>query len=664
MLALTLRQKLLALALVGAGSTMAVGLVGHSGLTDTLALLHTTTAANVVQRHTLTADMMHDAVRGDVVGMLVAHANGDSAGVATLREDLAEDGPKLLAELDTVARTAGFEDVRAATRAAQPDAMRYVAQADSMASALGADTAATRVRFAAFQASFATLERSLGALGTLAEQRLQARVTADARTAEATRHWVLVIAGVVVALVMGIALALAASIRRPIAQMAAVARRVALGDVTADVTHHGRDEIGALADAFRALMGYLREASDAAAHVARGDLSVRMTARSEADRLAASLNGAVDALHGLLGETRTLIDGARAGDLSVRGESARFDGVYRELVAGINDTVGAVAAPTRETIAVLQRVAECDLTARLDGDYTGDFATLRTALHGALDQLGTALDGVRTTAGQVAVASAQIAGGSQALASGASEQAASLEEVTARLLELRRSADVNAEQATAASAVAADTRTSAAASVSAMTGLTDAMALIGASARETATVLRTIDEIAFQTNLLALNAAVEAARAGDAGRGFAVVAEEVRALALRSAEAARRTGDLVAQNEARVHLGTQASDEVVGHLRSIDGCAARLAIVLDAVTEASTRQQGDVMDIGAAVEQLNGATQQTAATAEQSAAAAEELDAQARVLRDAVDAFVLDAAAPSDAPRSTPRFDTRLLAAR
>jgi len=181
--------------------------------------------------------------------------------------------------------------------------------------------------------------------------------------------------------------------------------------------------------------------------------------------------------------------------------------------------------------------------------------------------------------------------------------------------------------------------------------------------------VKTIDEIAFQTNLLALNAAVEAARAGDAGRGFAVVAEEVRALALRSADAAKRTGDLLALNEERVHRGARASEEVVGLLTAIDGRAERLAVVLAAVTEASARQQGDVTDIGAAVEQLNGATQQTAATAEQSAAAAEELDAQARLLRDAVDAFTLDAAPAHATPshpasHRAPRFDARLLAAR
>jgi methyl-accepting chemotaxis protein len=127
----------------------------------------------------------------------------------------------------------------------------------------------------------------------------------------------------------------------------------------------------------------------------------------------------------------------------------------------------------------------------------------------------------------------------------------------------------------------------------------------------------------------------------------------------------------VALNEERVHLGTRASGEVVGHLTAIDARAGRLEIVLAAVTESSARQQGDVIDIGAAVEQLNGATQQTAATAEQSAAAAEELDAQARHLRDAVHAFTLDAApsheaSPDASAHAThaPRFDTRLLAAR
>ena len=652
MLSLTLRQKLLALAFVGAGSCLGVGLVARAGLTRSLDMLHQTTTANVVQRHALVADMMHDAVRGDVVGLLVAAGRGDTADVATLRRDLADHAPTLLAELDTVATTAGDAAVREAARAARPGAERYVAQADSLARAVDDSLAAAQARFGAFQQTFGELEETLGALGTQVEQRMSASVQADAIAAEATRRNVAIVAGVMVVLVTVIALLLAAAIRRPIVAMAAVARRVAAGDTSGEVTHQGRDEIGALADAFRGLTGYMRDSADAASRIAAGDLSMRLTPRSADDRLAASLNGATDALTGVLGETRQLIDGARAGDLSVRGEPGRFAGVYRELVTGLNDTVEAVAAPTRETAAVLRRVADRDLTARLQGTYAGDFAGLRDALHQALEQMGDALRVVRTTAAQVAASGGEISSGSQALATGASEQAASLEEVSARLIELRGAADLNAEQAAAAGSVALETRASATASVAAMRELSEAMELIGTSARETSSVLRTIDEIAFQTNLLALNAAVEAARAGDAGRGFAVVASEVRSLALRSAEAARRTGELVEQNQARVRLGVSATDGVVGHLATIDARAERLATVLTTVTEASARQQRDVADIGAAVEQLNGATQQTAATSEESAAAAEELDAQSRALLASVETFTLVSAASSAASRA------------
>jgi methyl-accepting chemotaxis protein len=669
MLSLTLRQKLLALALVGAGSCLGLGLVARAGLTRGLDALHRTTAANAVQRHALVADMMHDAVRGDVVGLLVAAARGDTADVATLRRDLADHAPTLLAELDTVAATAADSVIRAAARAARPDALRYTGEADSLARAVDVSLADAQARFAGFQATFGALEETLGALGAQVEQRMTASVAADAIDAGSTRREVGLVAAAVVVLVTAIALLLAAAIRRPIVAMAAVARRVATGDTSGEVTHHGRDEIGALADAFRGLTAYMRDAADASTRIAAGDLSVRLAPRAAEDRLAHSLNGATDALDGVLAEMRRLIDGARAGELSVRGDPSRFAGAYHELVDGLNATLAAVAEPTRETAEVLRRVADRDLTARLQGDYAGDFAGLRDALHQALAQLGDALTAVRTTAAQVNASGSEISAGSQALASGASEQAASLEEASARLIELRGAAELNAEQAATAGDVAAETRASATAGVAAMQGLTEAMALIDASARETAGVLRTIDEIAFQTNLLALNAAVEAARAGDAGRGFAVVAQEVRSLALRRAEAAKRTSELVEQNQQRVRLGATASADVVAHLSAIDRRAARLAEVLSAVTEASARQQRDVSDIGAAVEQLNGTTQQTAATSEESAAAAEELDAQSRVLLEAVETFTLDArdAAPPAGHRASAlpaRPASRLLALR
>jgi methyl-accepting chemotaxis protein len=173
------------------------------------------------------------------------------------------------------------------------------------------------------------------------------------------------------------------------------------------------------------------------------------------------------------------------------------------------------------------------------------------------------------------------------------------------------------------------------------------------ASEETAKIVRTIDEIAFQTNLLALNAAVEAARAGDAGRGFAVVAEEVRALALRSAEAAKTTAALIERGVVSAGHGAALTAEVVESLEAIRGQVDRVTEVVAEITAAAEQQSEGVAQVNQALEQMNGVTQQVAANAEESAAAAEELSGRAASMHELIGDFrlVADAAgAPAPEP--------------
>ncbi len=333
-------------------------------------------------------------------------------------------------------------------------------------------------------------------------------------------------------------------------------------------------------------------------------------------------------LQALITEARTLVAAAREGRLAHRTDASRFEGAYRDLATGLNDTLAAVAAPLESASDVLQRVAGRDLTARVTRQDAGDYQVLNTAINEAVAQLADALHEVEAASDQVAAAAHQVAAGSQSLAEGSSTQAGALADAASNLEELEAHTTgnaANAEQARTAMHVARQRTT---AGVERMQELSGAMAQIHEAAQGTSRILKTIEEIAFQTNLLALNAAVEAARAGDAGRGFAVVADEVRALALRSAEAARQTAALIERSLESTTRGVSLNESVRGELDRIRTQVEEVAGAVDRIAEASARQTDDLQSVSEAIGRVNGVTQSIAANAEEAAAASEELSSQ------------------------------------
>ena len=177
--------------------------------------------------------------------------------------------------------------------------------------------------------------------------------------------------------------------------------------------------------------------------------------------------------------------------------------------------------------------------------------------------------------------------------------------------------------------------------VDSMNRLTDAVKSIKTSSDQTAKIVKTIDEIAFQTNLLALNAAVEAARAGEAGKGFAVVAEEVRNLAMRSAEAAKNTSNLIEESVKNTENGVVINQEVLRNLDEISGQVNKVSEMMSEIAAGSEQQSQGIDQINTSVDQMNQLTQHNAANSEESASASEELGSQAEELRMLVSAYKL-----------------------
>jgi len=247
-------------------------------------------------------------------------------------------------------------------------------------------------------------------------------------------------------------------------------------------------------------------------------------------------------------------------------------------------------------------------------------------LNRTLKQIAVSLD---KGAKQTSASAAQVSISSQSLAEGASAQAASLEETSASLEEMAAMTKHNADHALQAKDVSHRTSAAADTGVADMNAMKQAMDAIKASSNDISNIIKTIDEIAFQTNILALNAAVEAARAGEAGAGFAVVAEEVRSLALRSAQSAKETATKIEDSMKRSERGVEISERVAKSLGEIFERARQMDTLVAEIATASQEQTQGISQLNLAVSQMDKVTQSNAATAQETATAAEELTAQA-----------------------------------
>lgn len=244
-----------------------------------------------------------------------------------------------------------------------------------------------------------------------------------------------------------------------------------------------------------------------------------------------------------------------------------------------------------------------------------------------------AIETLNDGADQVTVAATQVSSTSNALFQGSSEQASDLEETSASLEELTAMTRQTAENASQARSLVQETNLEVGRAHQSMQGLSGAMSEISKASDETSRIIRTIDEIAFQTNLLALNAAVEAARAGEAGAGFAVVADEVRNLAMRAAEAAKNTSDIIEGTVKKVQDGTKLLALTTGAFSSVVERSSKMTGLIEEISSASAEQAQGIAHLGKAMTEMDQITQTTASKAEESANAAEELNAQAETMK-------------------------------
>jgi methyl-accepting chemotaxis protein len=288
----------------------------------------------------------------------------------------------------------------------------------------------------------------------------------------------------------------------------------------------------------------------------------------------------------------------------------------------------SITKPVDEALAVTQRLADGDLTVRIDDVSKDEIGQMLAAQQGLIARLNQIIGEVKGAADALANASGQVSATAQSLSQSSSEQAASVEETTASIEQMTASITQNTENARVTDNMATKSSSEAEQGGSAVKDTVEAMKSIAGK-------IGIIDDIAYQTNLLALNAAIEAARAGEHGKGFAVVAAEVRKLAERSQVAAQEIGQLAGSSVKMAEQAGKLLDEMVPSIKKTSDLVQEIAA-------ASQEQSAGVGQINGAMGQLNKATQQNASSSEELAATAEEMGGQAAQLQELMEFFKIE----------------------
>ncbi len=385
--------------------------------------------------------------------------------------------------------------------------------------------------------------------------------------------------------------------------------------------------------------------------MAEGDLSVEIEGRERRDEIGA-MSQAVQVFkeNGLKlkeSEAATASAGAEA-----EAERVRYAAAQAEAARQLRQVVDAVAHG-------LEELSDGTLVFRIDEAFAAEYEKLRSDFNGAMGKLQETMTVVTGNTSAIRSGTDEISSAADDLSRRTEQQAASLEETAAALDQITATVRKTAEGAKHAREVVGTAKLDAEHSGAVVRQAVEAMAGIERSSGQIGQIIGVIDEIAFQTNLLALNAGVEAARAGDAGRGFAVVASEVRALAQRSADAAKEIKALISSSSHQVGQGVdlvaetgRALERIVVQVAEINGIVAEIA--------ASAQEQATALDqVNTAVNQMDQVTQQNAAMVEQSTAASHALARETEELSRLVGRFKVGEQANTEAARRPPARSAR-----
>jgi len=381
-----------------------------------------------------------------------------------------------------------------------------------------------------------------------------------------------------------------------------------------------------------AISGPLKAMCAAMKQLASGDLEVTIPAQDKKDEIG-EMAKAVLVFQTAAVENARLERAATSNRAQAEGERAGNERAQREAI----EQERAIVANSIGT--GLTKLAAKDLTFRMSSDIPDAYRKLQTDFNAAIEQLEGAMQSVGGSADAIQAGTHEISTASDDLSRRTEQQAASLEETAAALDEITATVKKSAEGAKHAREVVASADQDAKKSAVVVRQAVEAMAAIAKSSGEISQIIGVIDEIAFQTNLLALNAGVEAARAGDAGRGFAVVASEVRALAQRSADAAKEIKGLISTSTTQVDFGVELVAETGKSLERIIAQVTEINGVVAEIAAGALEQATGLQQVNTAINQMDQTTQQNATMVEQSTAASHSLSQETAQLSSLIGEF-------------------------
>jgi methyl-accepting chemotaxis protein len=449
-----------------------------------------------------------------------------------------------------------------------------------------------------------------------------------------------------------VGLYIAGDISKPLSATVNMMNELWRGHLDVRLNLNRKDEIGVMArsvdmfadDMQKVVVGTMKK-------ISVGDLSAKIAPKDERDEISGALKKTVESLNVVVGTMKKISVGDLSDVIEPKDEKDEISNALKKTVESLHKII------IDDGGRVLNAAANKDLSQRLTCEYQGVFATMKNNINTVMQNLEDALNHVASSIAQVSSASNEIAHGAQNLAECSNEQASSLEEVSSSLETMSSMTRRNAGNTNQAMILASEARVAANDGDISMKHMAMAINQIKQSADNTAKIIKTIDDIAFQTNLLALNAAVEAARAGEAGKGFAVVAEEVRNLALLSADAAKNTANMIEESVKNADGGVKITAEVAQTLNRIVDRTGKVGDLIAEVAAVSNEQAQGIEQVNTAVSHMSHVTQQNAANSEESASASEELSAQAAELANMVREFKLSADGGAHTGHSGPKSD-------